>query len=101
MSTDNATTPSTASLREASPSPRNRNNNRRSNNQGTPTNPIGYEGEGEKAGAIAALKVERFHKKTSYEVFVEKIINYIVKKYSDGADIKPLIKEGKDPIKKI
>ena len=99
MSGENGNTSNTTSSRESSPNPRQRNNNRRNNTQGTPSNPFGYKGECDKVGGILALKVERFSKKVSYEVFVEKLCNYIVKKYPDGADIKPLIMEGKDPVK--
>jgi hypothetical protein len=63
------------------------------------SNPINYEGECDKVGVILALRVERFNKKGSYEQFIEKIYNYIIKKYTDGADIKTLLTDGKDPIK--
>ena len=98
MSNNNDGAPSATPSREPSPNPRNRNNPRRNNNQGVPSNPIGYEGECDKIGAVLALKTERFHKKVTYEVFIEKICNYVIKKYSNGADVKPLIMEGKDPI---
>ena len=63
------------------------------------SNPVTYEGEGKKVGAILALKTERFNKKATYEQVVEKICNYIVKKFTDGADIKMLLVKGKDPVK--
>ena len=77
-----------------------RNNTRRSgSNPVVLSNPVTYEGECDKVGAILALKTERFNKKATYEQFVEKICNYIVKKYTDGADIKMLLTKGKDPVK--
>ena len=75
-----------------------RNNRRNAGGQTTSSNPITYEGECEKVGCILALKVEKFHKKVSYEIFIEKICNYVVKKYTDGADIKILLTHQKDPI---
>ena len=69
-----------------------RNNTRRSgSNPVVLSNPVTYEGECDKVGAILALKTERFNKKAMYEQFVKKICNYIVKKYTDGADIKMLL----------
>merc|ERR1712071_673998 len=79
--------------------PRSGTSTRRSNNQVVLSNPTSYEGECEKIGDILALKVEKFNKKVSYEQFVEKITNYVTKKYIDGADIKLLLTEGKDPVK--
>ena len=85
---------------ESNSSNRSRNNRRNGGAQvTTSSNPITYEGECEKVGAILALKVEKFHKKVSYEVFVEKICNYVVQKYTTGADIKVLLTHQKDPIK--
>ena len=45
------------------------------------------------------LRAERLHKKASYEQFIEKLCNYIVQAYADGADIKVLLVKGRDPIK--
>ena len=78
---------------------RSRNNRRNGGAQATSSNPITYEGECEKVGCILALKVEKFHKKVSYEIFVEKICNYVVQNYTDGEDIKVLLTHQKDPIK--
>ena len=63
-----------------------------------PSNPADYEGECEKVGAILGLRSERLHKKVSYEQFIEKLCNYIVQAYADGADIKVLLMKGRDPI---
>ena len=63
-----------------------------------PSNPADYEGECEKVGAILGLRLERLHKKVSYEQFIEKLCNYIVQVYADGADIKVLLMKGRDPI---
>ena len=76
-----------------------RNNTRRNNNHVTLSNPVNYDGECDKVGGILALRVEKFNKKLPYEQFIEKIVNYITKKYVDGADIKPLLTDGKDPVR--
>jgi hypothetical protein len=78
----------------------NRGSNRRNNNNQTAlTNPVGYEGECERVDAILALRVEKYNKKASFEQLMEKNCNYVVKENTDGGDIKPLLMEGKDPIK--
>ena len=63
-----------------------------------PSNPADYEGECKKVGAILGLRSECLHKKVSYEQFIEKLCNYIVQAYADGADIKVLLMKGRDPI---
>ena len=93
---ESAAAATTETGNESSAPQRTRTNRRTTHNQ--VSNPINYEGECSEVGAILGLKVEKFNKKASYEVFIEKVSNYIVKKYTDGADIKTLLIEGKDPV---
>ena len=74
------------------------NTQRNMNSVVNPSNPADYEGECKKVGAILGLRSERLHKKVSYEQFIEKLCNYIVQAYADGADIKVLLMKGRDPI---
>ena len=77
---DNGQSATQPSTEEPSPSTsRGRGSRRGGNSQTILINPIGYEGECEKVGAILALKVEKFNKKVSFEQFMEKICNNIVK----------------------
>ena len=101
MSTATNLVPNTSNdgINSTNSNPRSRANAWRNNNQVVLSNPTSYEGEFEKIGAILALKVEKFNKKVSYEQFVEKITDYVTKKYIYGADIKLLLTEGKDPVK--
>ena len=62
-------------------------------------NPANYEGECKRVGVVLGLRAERLHKKASYEQFIEKLCNYIVQAYADGADIKVLLVKGRDLIK--
>ena len=73
--------------------------NRRVNNRTVLSSPINFEGETSEIGVVIGLRIEKFHKKAGYQFFVEKVGNYVVKKLTDGADIKMLITEGKDPVR--
>ena len=73
----------------------NRNNNRFRNvgNHATRT----FEGAEPKVGAVLGLRSERFDKKVTFEVFKEKMINYIGREMEMGDDIVCIIKTGADP----
>ena len=63
-----------------------RNNNRSGGGgQGLLSNPVSYEGECAKVGGVMGLRTERFTKKVSYQVFIEKISGYIVKKHTENS----------------
>ena len=101
MDSNTPTTTNAEESRANSPGgQRTNSNNRRINNSRTNfSSPITFEGECDKIGVVIGLRIERFHKKSGYQFFVEKVGNYIVKKLTDGADIKMLLTEGRDPIK--
>ena len=75
------------------------NSNNRSTNQVQSTNPITFEGDNADVGAVLGLRIEKFHKKATFTIFKEKIYNYIIFNFKDGHDIRPLFKDGSDPIK--
>ena len=84
----------------------NNNNNRRRNNNSNRnqsstsvqlTNPKGYEGSIAEIGAILGLKHEKLDKKTQYQVFVDKIANYVYSNVKYGGDLLPLFKDLVNP----
>ena len=100
---------------EANPPTTDGNNNnetrRRSNNNNSSrrqpqntiqlTNPKNYEGSIAEVGAILALKHEKLDKKAQYQVFVEKIANYVYSNIKNGGDLIPLFSNLEDPMNKF
>jgi len=39
---------------------------------------------------VVGLKIDRFHKKLPFDIFVEKVMNYEVTNFKNGGDLKPL-----------
>ena len=76
---------------------RNNNTNNRSNNNNILSNPKNYEGSIPDVCAILALKHESLDKKVQYQVFVDKVGNYIYSNVKNGGDLIPLFKDIIDP----
>ena len=79
---------------------RNNNNNssRRQQNTIQLTNPRNYEGSIADVGAILALKHEKLDKKVQYQVFTEKIGNYVYSNIKNRGDLIPLFSNPKNPM---
>ena len=59
-----------------------------------------FEGNNSDVGAVLGLRIEKFHKKATFTVFKEKIYNYIISNHKYGQDLRPLFKDGSDPVVK-
>ena len=72
----------------------NYNNKKKSNNnavfQGQGSDSNNFEGADPDAGVVLGLRAERIKKKVSFDVFTEKISDYIIREYDHGRDIKPV-----------
>ena len=73
------------------------NASRSNSNQIQSTNQINFEGDNPDVGAVLGLRVERFHKKATYTLFVERIYNYIISNYKNGHDLRPMFKRNINP----
>ena len=62
------------------------------------TNPISYDGETKGVGAVLGLCYEKFHKKTLFSQFLDKVYFYVLTNYKDGGDLKLMFKKFKDPM---
>ena len=81
---------------------RSRNNNRnRSNNnidQVQLSNPVTYESDISEVGCVLGLKYEKFNNKSSsYEIFLEKVANYVVSNLKNCGNVRPLFTKMIDP----
>jgi len=76
----------------------NNNNSRREQSTIQLTNPKNYEGSISEVGAILALKHEKLDKKVQYQVFTEKVANYIYSNVKNGGDLIPLFSSLRDPM---
>ena len=45
------------------------------------------------------MKIEKFHLKVPFEIFKDKVMNYIISNYKNGGDMKSIFKKLEDPIK--
>ena len=75
----------------------NNNNNARSSTTIQLSNPKNYEGSIAEIGAILALKFEKLDKKAQFQVFVDKVSNYVYSNVKNGGDLIPLFKDMVDP----
>ena len=83
-----------------------RNNNRRNNTNSNRinsnivqlTNPKTYEGAIKEIGAIMGLKHEKLDKKVHFQIFTDKVSNYIYSSVTNGGDLIPLFSDLEDPI---
>ena len=83
-----------------------RNNNRRNNTNSNRnnsnivqlTNPKAYEGAIKEIGAIMGLKHEKLDKKVHFQIFIDKVSNYIYSSVTNGGDLIPLFSDLEDPI---
>ena len=76
---------------------RRRNNNNNNNNQIQLTNPKSFEGYIPEVGGILALKHEKLDKKCQFQVFMDKIGNYVLSNLKDGGDIMFLFRKMENP----
>ena len=99
-----ANTPTTDSNNNNETRRRSNNNNssrRQPQNTIQLTNPKNYEGSIAEVGAILALKHEKLDKKAQYQVFVEKIANYVYSNIKNGGYLIPLFSNLEDLMKKF
>ena len=75
----------------------NNNNNSRSSTTVQLSNPKNYEGSIAEIGAILALKFEKLDKKVQFQVFIDKVSNYVYSNIKNGGDLIPLFKDMVDP----
>ena len=70
----------------------NNNNKKKGNNngvfQGQGSDSNNFEGADPNAGVVLGLRAERIKKKVPFDVFTEKVWDYIVREYKHGRDIK-------------
>ena len=73
----------------------NTRNNRNSNNSDVIVTTISktFSGEIEEPGVVLGLKYERIDKNKSFEVFKEKLVNYIIKEFKNSRDVLPLVQD--------
>ena len=60
-------------------------------------NPTNYSGQCEDISCLLSLRSERFDKKVHFQVFMEKMANYVISNLKDGGDIQCIFHELKDP----
>ena len=72
------------------------NASRSNSNQIQSTNPINFGGDNPDVGAALGQRVERFHKKATYTLFIEKTHNCIISNYKDGRDLRLMFKQNID-----
>ena len=72
-----------------------RNDNRRNLFSGNERTWCGDKGE---IGAVLGLRTEYLDKKVSYRVFIEKMIEYVLREIDDASDVLPILSQEKDPI---
>ena len=70
----------------------NNNNNKNINSngalQGQGIDSNNFEGANPDAGVVLGLRAEHIKKKVSFDIFTEKVSDYIVREYKHGRDIK-------------
>ena len=74
---------------------------RRRQTRNITNNPTNYSGQCEDIGCLLALRSERFDKKVQFQVFMEKMGNYVISNLKDGGDIQCVFHELKDPTEKF
>ena len=94
--TSNPTTSTSSSGNADSNTGRRRRNI--NNNQVQLTNPKSYEGCIPEVGGILALKHEKLDKKCQFQVFMDKVGNYVLSNLKDGGDIMVLFRKMENPI---
>ena len=65
-------------------------NNNNATFQGQGSDSSNFEGADPDAGVVLGLRAERIKKKVSFDIFTEKISDYIIWEYDHGRDIKPV-----------
>ena len=78
----------------------NNNNNRRNDNRRNlfSGNERTWAGDKADVGAVLGLRTEYLDKKVSYRVFIEKMIEYVLREVDDASDVLPILSQEKDPI---
>ena len=78
----------------------NRSNVRSSNGNTTvvSSNDVSWEGTKPEIGAVLGLKAERLKYKASFEVFRQKLINYVLREFTNPKDILPAVKKFENPL---
>ena len=56
-------------------------------NQVQARNPITFEGDNMDVSIVLGLRIEKFHKKTTFIIFKENAYTYIISNYKDGHDL--------------
>ena len=105
--TEAGTTRSTSKVGRGGNSGISRNRRNRNNNKNQPNKTINqvqlsksvtYEGHILEVGCFLSLRYEKFNNKSSlYEVFLEKVANYVVSNLKNGGDTRPLFTKMIDP----
>ena len=80
----------------------NRNNRRgiySNRNSAQLTNHITWEGDNSEVNGVVRMKIEKFHSKVLFEMFNDKVMNYVISNYKNGGDMNTIFKKLEDPIK--
>ena len=95
----------TGNNQENSNSGRSNNNNNRRNNDNRRSNYGGnertWEGDKPEVKAVLGLRTEWLDKKVSYRVFLEKMIEYVLREIDNPKDVLPVLKTQEDPLPKF
>jgi len=95
---DTSVSPPEVGSSQATPTNRGRNQNpRRRQQRAITTNSTSYQGQCEDIGCIIALGSERYDKKVQYQVFIEKMNNYVISNLKDGGDMQCVYTNLRDP----
>ena len=74
-----------------------RSNNRQTNQSFPLSNPVTFEGDIKEIGAVIGLQIDKFHKKVPFDIFIEKVMNYVITNFKNGGDLKPLFRKLTNP----
>ena len=91
----------TTTTRGQSQGNRNQSRNQPNRPVAVDTTSKSFNGEEPNVGAVLGLKIEKIDAKVTYDVFREKMCNYIGRKISDGDLIVCLVRDYTDPIKEF
>ena len=80
---------------------RGNNNNRRTDNRRNlfNANERTWEGDKTEIGAVLGLRTEHLDKKVSFRVFIEKMIEYVLREVRDASDVLPVLTKREDPVR--
>ena len=57
-----------------------------------------WEGDKGEIGAVLGLRTEYLDKKASFRIFIEKLIEYVLREIRDASDVLPVLSKREDPI---